>query len=235
MPNESPHIQFDDINVDVANFNAQATRFLQSGEGLESQLSRGRELLDEAFKIERRLTDWKFNLPTSWRATEVSGRNCVSRSIQEAGLYQDHCYAYSCLAVSNTWNKYRMANMRIQFAISNLLSQFPLLSTEVNEISIRRQQIQQEADNICACIPYHLGDRTMPGNVGDMNVDYPHPNGVPTPPSHYLHATAIGGFQLVNPLTTLLSMKVDLRDGQREWVYHQMMRLFKIYNVKAAL
>jgi hypothetical protein len=61
-------------------------------------------------------------------------------------------------------------------------------------------------------------------------VNYPHPAGVPTPPSHYLYATAIGGYQLFNPLTALVIMPIQMREGQREWICGQIARVFKIYN-----
>jgi hypothetical protein len=113
----------------------------------------------------------------------------------------------------------------------NLLSRFPSLSTVTDDISTRRHRIQQEADDICACVPYHIGDRNAPGAVGDKRVTYPHPIGVPTPLPHYLHATAIGGYQLLDALAALVSMTVPLREGQREWIGGQIMRVFKIYNI----
>ncbi|KAF4628856.1 hypothetical protein G7Y89_g9292 [Cudoniella acicularis] len=231
----SPGIQLDDINVILANLNALVTQVLQSDESnFDSRQSEILKLLYEASEIEKRLTDWKANLPTSWQLVKVSGTNCISVSIQRAGLYQSHCHIYPTLPVSNAWNKYRMAQIRTQSIILNLFSQFASPSTVASESSTRGHRIQEEADDICACVPYHIGDRTAPGVVGDKTANYPHPEGVPTPASHYLHATAIGGYQLFNPLAALVSMKVQLREGQREWIYGQIMRVFKIYNIKSS-
>ena len=230
--NVSPGIQLDDIKVNVTIFNTSVTRVLQSDESnLDSRQSEIRKLLCESSEIEKRLADWDTNLPASWRPVKVSGENCISASIQRAGLYQSHCHIYPSLPVSKTWNKYRLAQISIQFGMLNLLSRFPSLSTAANDISTRRHRIQQEADDICACIPYHIGDRHAPSAVGDKRVKYPHPKGVPTPLPHYLHATAIGGYQLLDALTALVSMTVPLREGQREWIGRQITRVFKIYNI----
>jgi hypothetical protein len=227
-----PDVQLDNIKVDVTIFNTSVTRVLQSDEtNLISRQFEIRRLLCESLEIEKRLVDWMANLPASWRPVKVSGKNCISASIQRAGFYQSHCHVYPSLPVSKTWNKYRLAQISIQFGMLNLLSRFPSLSTAANDISTRRHRIQQEADDICACIPYHIGDRTAPGSVGDKGVKYPHPTGVRTPPPHYLHATAIGGYQLLDALTALVSMAVPLREGQREWISGQVMRVFKIYNI----
>jgi hypothetical protein len=228
----SPDIQLDNINVHVTIFNTSVTRVLQSNESnLDSRQSEISKLLCESLEIEKRLADWNANLPASWRPVKVSGGNCISASIQRAGLYQPHCHVYPSLPVSKTWNKYRLAQIRIQFGMLNLLCRFSSLSTAANDISTLRHRIQQEADDICACVPYHIGDRNAPSSVGDKRVTYPHPTGVPTPLPHYLHATAIGGYQLLDALAALVSMPVPLREGQREWIGEQIMRVFKIYNI----
>jgi hypothetical protein len=230
--NLSPDLQLDNINASVTFFNASVIRTLQSDEtNPDSPESEIRKLLYEAWVIEKLLADWHANLPASWRPIKVSGEDCISASIQQAGLYQPHCHIYPSLPVSNTWNKYRVAQIRIHFGMLNLLSRFPSLSTTANEISKCRTRIQQEADDICACIPYHIGDRTKPGVCGDKRVKYPHPQGVPTPSSHYLHATAIGGYNLFTPLTALTVMALPLREGEREWIQGQIMRVFRIYNI----
>jgi hypothetical protein len=228
----SPDIQLDNINVYVTIFNTSVTRVLQSDESnLDSRQSEIRKLLYESSEIEKRLADWNSNLPASWRPVKVSGGNCISASIQRAGLYQPHCDVYPSLPVSKTWNKYRLAQIRIQFGMLNMLSRFPSLSTVTNDISTRRHCIQQEADDICACVPYHIEDQNAPGAVRDKRVTYPHPIGMPTPLPHYLHATAIDGYQLLHALAALVSMTVPLREGQREWIGGQIMRVFKIYNI----
>ena len=127
-----------------------------------------------------------------------------------------------------------MANIRMHSALLGLLSQSPSLPN-VGLIAELKKWIQQEADDICADVPFHIGDRTKPGAVGDTSVKYPHPAGVATPSSHYLHAPAIGGYQLFDPLTTLVSMKIILRDGQKEWISQQIKRVFRIYNIGAPM
>ena len=88
-------------------------------------------------------------------------------------------------------------------------------------------------NDICACIPFHLGDRIKPGIIGDKKVAYLHAAGEEIRESHYQMAPVQGGFQLLAPLGMLLEMgtRVEMRKGQREWIGGQMMRVARIYNL----
>jgi hypothetical protein len=91
--------------------------------------------------------------------------------------------------------------------------------------------IQQLADDICASIPFYLGDRTRSGKMGDRNAQYPHAAGSSVPSTHYQMAPVSGGYQLLGVFSTLLNMDIKLRDGQRQWISGQLRRLSTIYNL----
>ncbi len=87
------------------------------------------------------------------------------------------------------------------------------------------------ADDICASIPFSLGDKIKPGLLGDKRVHYPHVPGKEVPNSHYHMAPAMAGFWLPGPLQTLMGLKIGLREGQKQWIGGQLMRLAHIYNI----
>ncbi|KAH6682696.1 hypothetical protein B0J14DRAFT_632375 [Halenospora varia] len=92
-------------------------------------------------------------------------------------------------------------------------SQLPPKETTTQEPY--KNRIHLEVDDICASIPYHIGDRIKPGAIGDRRVQYPQLPGKKFSDAHYLTAPALGGFALL-PMGTVLGMKIKLRDGQRE-------------------
>jgi hypothetical protein len=86
-------------------------------------------------------------------------------------------------------------------------------------MSASRNLIQHLVGDICACIPFHLGDRIKTGSIGDKKVAYPHAVGEEVRESHYQMAPVQGGeFQLLGPLGMLLEMGtrvlgVEMRKG----------------------
>jgi len=71
-----------------------------------------------------------------------------------------------------------------------------LSPNDSNSLAHSTTMIQILADEICASIPFILGDRVEPGSIGDENVQYPYLEGESVPKSHYWMAPAVGGFNL---------------------------------------
>jgi hypothetical protein len=89
------------------------------------------------------------------------------------------------------------------------------------------------ADDICASIPFTLGDKIKPSSLGDRKVQYPPAPGKYIPSSHYQMAPALGGFWLLAPLQTLIGLDemVGMREGQKAWIGGQLKRIARIYNI----
>jgi hypothetical protein len=130
----------------------------------------------------------------------VAGPSCIPRSVESVGLYQEHCEFPPSIPVAFTWSKYLMAVILLQSAILTLLS----LQIPTSELHTLRdtcqQRIQAEIDAICASIPFHLGDRTKPGAIGNKKLKYQHELDVSMPENNYYSAPALGGYQLLGPL-----------------------------------
>jgi hypothetical protein len=66
--------------------------------------------------------------------------------------------------------------------------------------------------------------------MDDKRVQYPQAPGEDLPEGHYQMAPAMGGWQLLEILPSLIRLPAKLRPGQREWVGGQMMRIARLYN-----
>jgi hypothetical protein len=222
-----PGFRFDTINLDLANLKAKALPLIElpSSEFRDFQIQ---QLIKEASEIDRRLTEWPNSIPEAWIPIRVSVEDIISPTLQ---LYQDHCDVYKTLFLASLWNKFRLSQIELRVSVLSCLEHQP--PTFANN---KRQQgceegIQGLADDICASVPYYIGDRMRPGRRGEPGVNYPQVPGRPPIMDHYHTGPAMGGWGLIAPLGALLRMKIQLRPGQREWLGGQMARTARIYNI----
>jgi hypothetical protein len=110
------------------------------------------------------LNNWQEIVPAHWIPIRVSGEKFISPSIRAAGLYQDYCDHYVNLFLLGLWNKVRMSQIETKNIIVSCLSELPSSSSDPVYLSSAQSGIQTLIDDICASIPYYLGDRTEPGN-----------------------------------------------------------------------
>jgi len=151
--------------------------------------------------------------------------------VRDAGLYQDFCDIYRSIFIADMYNGCCSARMKIQMAIITCVKY--LNNDNFNAVSVTAGEIIQEmADTICASIPYHMGDRMVFGRIDDRAVHYPRTSQHPVHEDHPLGAAAFGGWFLATRLSELLSLRVPLRVGQRQWIGGQMQRIMRIYALK---
>jgi len=146
-------------------------------------------------------------------------------------LYQDYCDIYATLFLSSIWNKLRISQIQVNITMLLCLAELPPTPSNLANQNTCRQTIQQLADDICASVPFFLGDRLKPGRTGDGCVQYPRAPGRPPVKDHYHTGPTMGGWSLLLPLGTLAKMKIPLRDGQRRWIAGQMARTARVYNI----
>jgi hypothetical protein len=219
----------DGINLNLARLQAAIPQDFATGSN--STTLDIKDIIQAARGIDRQLIEWSGTLPLPWLAIRVTGEDSIPPSVGQAGLYQSHCHVYKSIQIAYLWNRQRLSRIRAQkIMLTQLLLQEPSLSNRMSQGSCQNT-IQQLADDICATIPFYLGDRTKPGRIGDRNVEYPHARGSPIPETHYQIAPAMGGHQLLGALGTLLRDNIILRNGQKQWIGGQLTRLARIYNI----
>lgn len=226
---KTPGYRLDNLNIEVANLQVLASR-LSSGTIAQDLSVLG--ILRKATELDQRLLAWTSTVPDDWVPTRVSGPECISQSVRNAGLYRDHCDIYKSIFIANLFNSHRCSRMKLQLTILTCFKH--LNSGNFDTASVTTLGIIQDlADTMCASIPYYLGDRMMIGRIDDKTVQYPHIAGQLVPDDHYVGAAALGGWFLAARLSELLSPRVPLRSGQRQWIGGQLQRIRKIYAVQS--
>lgn len=185
--------------------------------------------MKKASDIDRRFSVWPDTLPESWVPIRVPSKDMNSPTLQ---LYQDHCDVYKTLFVANTWNKLRLSQIQLRLAVISCLDhQLPTFANNKRRIGCE-EGIQELADDICACVPFCIGDRMRPGKRGEQGVKYPQVPGRPPIMDHYHTGPTMGGWGIVAPLASLLKMNIKMRPGQKQWLAGQMARTARIYNLE---
>jgi len=218
-------LRLDELDIALANISASASRLNEHDADQELVI----ELLSRAYELDRRYHAWGDSVPDGW-IVEVSGPQCIPWSVQQSGLYQDYCHIYQSIFVAHTFNTFRVSRIELQSAILVCLTH---LGDGITNMASRAAIaiIQSMADDICASIPYHLGDRMGFRRIDDKTVQYPHlPTLSKADDEHILGAAAMGGWSLAQQLIIVLRLKSPLRDGQREWIVGQLHRLTKVYS-----
>jgi hypothetical protein len=192
--------------------------------------SQNQRIVTAAVTIDRRLKEWGQSLPESWVPTRVFGEQYIAPSIQKAGLYQQRCDVYSGLFLTIIWNKFRLSLIEVSRIIILFLDENPTAFNLVRQEACRNN-IQGLVDDICACIPYFLGDRTEPGTPGDSSIKYPRAPGRPPIADHYQTGPTMGGWAILGPMGSLLRMDIKMREGQRVWIAQQVARTAKVYRI----
>jgi hypothetical protein len=225
-----PGVRLDSINLDLANLQATAFSAINGPQTKyrDSLLAR---LVNEAMEIDKRFADWPETLPDSWHPHRLSGKDHIHPTLQ---LHQDYCDVYKTMFIASLWNKIRLAQIELRFTVLSLLDNLPYSVANHKKQQSCRSGIQEFADDICASVPYYIGDRIKAGRAGEPGIHYPRIPGRPPIIDHYRSGPALGGWSLLAPLGTLMKMKVPLREGQRDWIAGQMARTARIYNIGAS-
>lgn len=226
-----PIVRLDSINLDLANLRSSTSHMVRWPEPDQYiRAAQTQHVLSAALGIERRLNAWRDSIPESWTPTRICGDQNIPPSVQKAGLYQQHCDVYRILFLVLIWNKYRQSRIEVTRIILFCLNENPRSDNLLQRESYQNI-IQQLVDDVCASIPFLLGDRTQPGNPGDPKVKYPQVPGRPPTRDHYQIALTMGGWSIMGPIVSLLKQDIKMRDGQRKWLADQMVRTARIYRI----
>lgn len=227
VPNTTA-FQLDELDIQLANIQGLTSQLDTSA--AEGQHVSAWEVLKIAYETDQQYVAWARKISTV--PVSVSGPECIPPSVKEAGIYQDCCHVYENIHIAYAFNCYRSSRIKLQLAILTCLSQLGNSIGCIDGSLAAHEVIQDLVDEMCASVPFHLGDRTIIGRIDDKTVQYPHIAGSPVPDEHYIGAAAMGGWFLATRLGELLALKLPLRDGQRQWIGQQLRRVMKIYAVQ---
>lgn len=217
----------DELNIQVANLEYRAAQLNQADFG---RVSSALNVLREATELDQQMLAWEGSSPPDWAPIRVSGDDCIPPSVQKTGLYQTYCDVHKSVFVADRINAHRFGRIKLQVIILSCLDRLNKNSSTAAS-STTLDIIQMLVDEFCASVPFHLGDRTSITRIDDKNAQYPHLLGCPVSADHHAVASAFAGFMLTRRLGELLSLRVPLRAGQKQWMGGQLRRVKTVYNV----
>lgn len=225
---ETPEIDLELINVEVANLQVAALKLNDDSPDMASMAS---GLITKAKDLDERLLAWTSLMPDAWVPKWIQDPELIPLSVRNAGLYQDHCTIHQSMWTADTLNTHCCSRIKIGLVTLACLKHVnnPALNATRAETL---KTMQGLADTICASVPFHLGDKMEARRIDDKNVQYPHVGNESTPDEHYVTAAAYGGMFLMKRLVELLQLGPLLRAGQQQWILGQMGRIKNIYLAK---
>ena len=169
------------------------------------------ELMEDAKRLDKKLSAWSFEIPESWQYKTVAYVHEFG-TIETAEAYYGAIHKYSDLWVAFTFNKWRTCMIYTQAIILNC-AEWLSSSSHVTriELSEARNALQTMVDEICASIPFHLG---VPSGDNDEGA-FIDPNILGT------FAPKLGGYYLLWPLFVAGSVSC-IPKSQKLWLKHRL-------------
>ena len=226
----SPQLSLNQIQFQVANVQASGVSLVEVAADRKNAVAL--QILERARDLDQWLILWYRSMPTSYYPVCVT-KDDIPSSVRSAGVYADYCTIHKSVFVADLINKYANSRIRMNLLIIGLAKYLNIPSQE-SILATAKESIQHLADDICATVPFFLGDRRKMLRLDDRSVQYPHLPDQRTTAEHYDSAAAYAGFFLTRRLAELLPPFVPLRDGQREWLFGQMGRIRKVYLISSS-
>lgn len=183
-------------------------------------------IVNRAIALDAKLSTWPAAVPATWVPARVSIER-VPASIRVNGfIYQDYCEIYHDIMVGSTWNSYRVSRLKVLAIIARLAPQ-----ASADHASTVKT-IQDIADEICASVPFCMGNRVGPAPLYSLEAEYPTIDETPAKEYHHRTAAAFGGWHVLRPMKEVMAVGMWLRPGQMAWVGMQLQRLANVYDVE---
>ena len=115
--------------------------------------------LEQAWAVDKQMVHWSTMLRAAWQVTVIEDGSSVCKVRDH---YWKYVHIYNNLWICRLWNQFRTARIKLQTAILNLMTwahhehgtDFVKSQTQV------QNYIHAMADDICATIPFCLGNQT---------------------------------------------------------------------------
>lgn len=147
-----------------------------------------------ALAVDRQLLAWFEACPPDWRPAPAV--NATPARLKAWGAWRTRVDVLPDIFVSSLLNQARGYRVSAQTIIAQCLEHASTPFARVAMSTHPSQTVQMLVDDICATVPFAVGDRYCESQR-DMDIVYPHAHGVPTPTEHKESAYKSGGWFLV--------------------------------------
>jgi hypothetical protein len=172
----------------------------------------------KANSIDAELVEWAGSLPKHWMYKQMAFvEEDSGEELKTASSYPGRIDTYQDLSIAGIWNSYRVFRTSMLGVIVRCTAWLtsPQPYQRAPEVLRASQLVSQLVDEICASVPFHLGQ-----SMSKSKNKSPDPTGnLPreTEGYHNCGPRALGGFFLLWPLTTAATCdSTSLR--QRDWI-----------------
>lgn len=183
--------------------------------------------------------NWIRGLPEHWQAIKIDGDQ-IENTIKRAGLYGESCDMYANFSIAMVRNWHRLVELyALQILGTSLTDNESPLSHRI------KSRVGCIVDEICASVPFHIGDMMEPCNpVHEANICFPHTRVSSLPmlattsfpesiSQHKRQIACSGGMAIYRVLSAVLTMSrvgdeaayIPLGDDQKGWISGQITRL----------
>lgn len=187
----------------------------------------------EAAALVDACTAWVQYLPPHWQPVKLDAGEVESS--REAGVYAETCHLYANLSIAYLWNRHRLVEL---YALL-LLRIYARQGQDLRQASSITSRMHAIVDDICASVPYHMGDLMEPASTAKSRVEFSHvvldstPWGDKPISQHERQITASGAMSIYQVLKTVVALarnvhdraRIILPDGQMGWIMIQVSRL----------
>lgn len=230
-------VDFDELQFDARFPASQLDEIVVDMTNLFADITDGYHPDDQrCSRIIQQLRLWRCIIPKGWEPFRVDPRY-ISSSIIAAGVYNGLCDVYSTQPVAQTMNFWRV-----------------LMIIALRLLGHDQIEIQDHADDICASVPFAMGDRESLHQAARFpptpawlteQADFVDNTGQPTIPTeatHTQHTMHKGVWLILTPLGTLLDFNrpdrqlppIKLRSGQLDWIRMQYERVNRILRFQSS-
>jgi hypothetical protein len=207
----SPASDLDNIAINLAHLQALYERYkstLQTGFANGQTVLTAKDLsIIASFRratttLEQRLQIWADLQPSYFTPCRMTADE-IPESVRKAGLYGKSCNVYPTVQLAGVWhayNSYRLILLKMALCADQTVQELPRENDVLfTESGVWRKAaegaLQHCVDEICAAVPFHLGNRTGTGSIYDFsntaNIEYPWPAREKNPYSNPDNSAAI--------------------------------------------
>lgn len=214
----NPTSDLDKIAIDLANLQALYERYKST---LKAGFANGQKVLTAkdlsiiasfrraATTIDQRLQIWAGSQQSYFAPCRMTADE-IPESVRKAGLYGDFCNVYPSVQLAGVWhtyNCYRLLLLKMSLFADQTVQDLPrendvLFNESRTWRKAAEKTLQHCVDEICAAVPFHLGNRTGTGSIHDFsntnNLEYPWPAPEKDPYGYPTHPAAQGYVRVHN-------------------------------------
>ncbi|KAJ5111034.1 hypothetical protein N7532_001569 [Penicillium argentinense] len=224
-----PHARSPSPKVILSSVASQIVHLRQTWEFLQTQAfpkneTQIKNLLKKANEIDINLVSWSHWLPEHWRPIPAT---IIPPSVREAGMYRNRCDAYTDMWIALTWNTFRDCRILVQRIMLSCLRMKPSFDPDGTRDAAISMTLRKLADDVCASVPYFLGDQVESVRMKSGLVRYPWAETRPV--TQTMSAPLMGPWHVLPFLKNLFFSGLGLPPEQVSWIGGQINRVLVIY------